>query len=258
MKRLTTAFFMAWGMFCAIPCPYQRWDERLRPLMLVCFPLLGMLLGGIWCSAAWLIARWGGLGLFGPALLAALPCLLTGFLHLDGFMDCCDAILSRRPLEERQRILKDSHVGAFAVICVDLLLLLSVALFATAEWSKVWRPLLFLPAAARGPAALAVLSLSPMGGSSYAGGFQAQVGRIHRLTADALTVIFPVLSAALFGIPGLCAAAAACGSALALRCGVRQLGGMSGDISGFAVTVGEFCGVAALTFLGKQVWAWTW
>ena len=173
-------------------------------------------------------------------------------------MDCCDAILSRRPLEERQRILKDSHVGAFAVICVDLLLLLSVALFATAEWSKVWRPLLFLPAAARGPAALAVLSLSPMGGSSYAGGFQAQVGRIHRLTAAALTVIFPVLSAALFGIPGLCAAAAACGSALALQCGVRQLGGMSGDISGFAVTVGEFCGVAALTFLGKQVWAWTW
>ena len=212
MKRLTTAFFMAWGMFCAIPCPYQRWDERLRPLMLVCFPLLGVLLGGIWSSAAWLIARWGGLGLFGPALLAALPCLLTGFLHLDGFMDCCDAILSRRPLEERQQILKDSHVGAFAVICVDLLLLLSVALFATAEWSKVWRPLLFLPAAARGPAALAVLSLSPMGGSSYSGGFQAQVGRIHRLTAAALTVIFPVLSAALFGIPGLCAAAAACGS----------------------------------------------
>ena len=105
MKRLTTAFFMAWGMFCAIPCPYQRWDERLRPLMLVCFPLLGVLLGGIWSSAAWLIARWGGLGLFGPALLAALPCLLTGFLHLDGFMDCCDAILSRRPLEERQQIL---------------------------------------------------------------------------------------------------------------------------------------------------------
>ena len=173
-------------------------------------------------------------------------------------MDCCDAILSRRPLEERQQILKDSHVGAFAVICVDLLLLLSVALFATAEWSKVWRPLLFLPAPARGPAALAVLSLSPMGGSSYSGGFQAQVGRIHRLTAAALTVIFPVLSAALFGIPGLCAAAAACGSALALRYGVRQLGGMSGDISGFAVTVGEFCGVAALTFLGKQVWAWTW
>ena len=204
MKRLTTAFFMAWGMFCAIPCPYQRWDERLRPLMLVCFPLLGVLLGGLWSSAAWLIARWGGLGLFGPALLAALPCLLTGFLHLDGFMDCCDAILSRRPLEERQQILKDSHVGAFAVICVDLLL------------------------------------------------------RVHRLTAAALTVIFPVRSTALFGIPGLCAAAAACGSALALRYGVRQLGGMSGDISGFAVTIGEFCGVAALTFLGKQVWAWTW
>ena len=162
------------------------------------------------------------------------------------------------PVPALGRAAPTADAGLLSAICVDLLLLLSVALFATAEWSKVWRPLLFLPAAARGPAALAVLSLSPMGGSSYSGGFQAQVGRIHRLTAAALTVIFPVLSAALFGIPGLCAAAAACGSALALRCGVRQLGGMSGDISGFAVTVGEFCGVAALTFLGKQVWAWTW
>ena len=33
-------------------------------------------------------------------------------------MDCNDAIMSRRPLEERQRILKDSTVGAFAVVTV--------------------------------------------------------------------------------------------------------------------------------------------
>ena len=258
MKRWFTGFMMSWGMFLAIPCPCRIWDEKARPHMVACLPLTGGVVGLVWAAMAWLLQRLGCPAPLRAVLLAAAPWLVTGFLHLDGYMDVCDALLSRRDLAMRQKILKDSHCGAFAVICVDLLLLLSVALFATAEWSKVWRPLLFLPAAARGPAALAVLSLSPMGGSSCAGGFQAQVGRIHRLTAAALTVIFPVLSAALFGIPGLCAAAAACGSALALRCGVRQLGGMSGDISGFAVTVGEFCGVAALTFLGKQVWAWTW
>ena len=38
-------------------------------------------------------------------------------------MDVCDAVMSRRDMETRQRILKDSHCGAFAVICMVLLAL---------------------------------------------------------------------------------------------------------------------------------------
>lgn len=60
-------------------------------------------------------------------ILCAFPWLVTGFLHLDGFMDVCDAVLSRCDLETRQRILKDSHCGSFAVICMILL--------AAAQWS---------------------------------------------------------------------------------------------------------------------------
>ena len=44
-------------------------------------------------------------------------------MHMDGFMDVNDAIMSRRPLEDRLRILKDSTVGAFAVITVMFLVL---------------------------------------------------------------------------------------------------------------------------------------
>ena len=169
MKRLTTAFFMAWGMFCAIPCPYQRWDERLRPLMLVCFPLLGVLLGGIWSSAAWLIARWGGLGLFGPALLAALPCLLTGFLHLDGFMDCCDAIMSRRPLEQRQLILKDSSTGAFAVVGMIFFVLGYFCFLSTAVTTGVdFANMVMVVVMSRSISGLHVLICKPMGQSQYA------------------------------------------------------------------------------------------
>ena len=40
MKSFLTALSMAWGMFSAIPCPLRRWEDRLRPLMLVCFPLV--------------------------------------------------------------------------------------------------------------------------------------------------------------------------------------------------------------------------
>ena len=44
MREWITAFFMAWGMFLAIPCPCKRWDERARQKMLVCLPLITELL----------------------------------------------------------------------------------------------------------------------------------------------------------------------------------------------------------------------
>lgn len=50
--------------------------------------------------------------------------IITGMLHLDGFMDVCDAILSRRSKEEKLRILKDSATGAFAVIPLVILFFL--------------------------------------------------------------------------------------------------------------------------------------
>ena len=100
-------------------------------------------------------------------MCAAVPWLVTGFMHLDGYMDVCDAVLSRRDLPTRRRILKDSHCGAFAVICLVLLALGQWSLFLSAE-SIVWQALLLIPAAARACAGLAVLGLRPMDTSQYA------------------------------------------------------------------------------------------
>ncbi len=248
MKK-TIPFFMAWGMFCAIPCPYPQWDSGRRPAMLACFPLIGLLIGAIWALAAWAVGLLRGLGLFGPVLLAFLPYLLTGFIHLDGFMDCCDAILSRRDLPERQRILKDSHVGSFAVICVGMLLIASFALMVTADFTGSRALLLlFLPLASRCPSALAVMSLEPMGTSGYSGDFRQGVTPAHRAAVCVMLVAALALPPILWGAVGLNTAAAAVGAGLCILHGRKQLGGMSGDISGLAVTVGEFCGLLVLAF----------
>ena len=112
---------MAWGMFLAIPCPFRRWDEAARGRMLGFLPLIGLIVGAIWAAAAHLCTALNLPSAVRALILCALPWLVTGFLHLDGFMDVCDAVLSRRDLETRQRILKDSHCGSFAVICMILL-----------------------------------------------------------------------------------------------------------------------------------------
>lgn len=45
-----------------------------------------------------------------------IPLFLTGGFHADGFMDTMDALHSYQIKERKLEILKDSHIGAFAVI----------------------------------------------------------------------------------------------------------------------------------------------
>lgn len=231
-------FFMAWGMFLTIPCPKKIWRESARRKMLACLPLTGLIVGGIWALCAWL-------GSFLPQPLAALLCaaapwLITGFMHLDGYMDVCDAVLSRRDLETRQRILKDSHCGAFAVICLALLVLCQWAVFLSAEALPL-RPLALIPAASRACAALAVLTLRPMSTSQYSA-----------MTRGGAPVVFAaIVLAAVCGLSVLLwdsfapLAAAVC-YWLAAWYAFRQLDGMSGDVSGFALTIAELGGAAVL------------
>lgn len=242
MKDWIYGFFMAWGMFLALPCPLKIWNERARSKMVCCLPLVGLVVGGVWVLAAYagrfLPPPVGGL------LIAAAPWLATGFLHLDGFMDVCDAVLSRRDLPRRQEILKDSHCGAFAVI--------GMVLLALGQWSMAMAkeeipllPLLLIPVASRACAALAVLTLAPMGTSQYA----AMTGKRAPYVVFAAVVMAAaaVVPLALWG--SLAPLAAALGYWLAVWYADRQLGGMSGDVSGFSLTLGELCGLAVLTLV---------
>jgi len=236
------AFWMCWGMFCAIPCPVKIWDEKARPRMLSCFPLLGLVVGGLWSLCALLPA-----GAVRAFLLTAAPFLLTGCIHLDGFMDCCDAIFSRRDLEKRQQILKDSHVGSFAVIGMVLLALCAFALWRESAVLPLV-PLAMLPVAVRSAAAVAVTCMKPMGHSQYAGVFD-QKERWNTLCLPVVCLIMSCAVSLVWGWQGIAPAAGAVGYGLAVRYASRQLGGISGDVSGFALTLGELCGAAALALL---------
>jgi adenosylcobinamide-GDP ribazoletransferase len=99
------------------------------------FPLVGIMLGGI-------LAGLGALAelLWPPALTAALVLLawviLTGALHVDGFLDSCDGLFGGHTADQRLRIMQDEHVGAFAVVGGTLLLLIKwLALSAAVPFS---------------------------------------------------------------------------------------------------------------------------
>ena len=244
MKRLWNAFCMCYSMFTALPCPYRPWDEEARDMMLVTLPIVGALLGLLWAALSTLASLWLSFPLF-AAITAALPWLLTGFIHLDGYMDTCDAILSWRPLEQRLRILKDVHTGAFAVVGLGLLMMFSYAsavCFATPQLGA----LLFIPVVSRCGSALCVLSLKPIGHSEYA---KTEGKAAQRMAVVAMWIVAMAACWIWLGKPVIALAVETLAYALAMLWGYRTLKGVSGDVAGFALTVSE---CAALMVLANQ------
>jgi adenosylcobinamide-GDP ribazoletransferase len=179
-------------------------------------------------------------------ILAVYPYLVAGFIHLDGYMDVTDAVKSCRSLERRREILKDSHVGAFAVIGVVLLMLAQFACFASVPAGADYRILLFVPAVSRCGSSLAVTVLKPMNTSQYAA--QKKPGS-HVVVLVVMTAVFVAAGFLFCGKYGFVLPGCLAGYGLALRKAYKSLEGMNGDISGYALTLGELCAAAVLAIV---------
>ena len=245
MKIYLHAFAMCQSMFCAIPAP-QIWDEKAKDKMLLFLPIVGLEIGLIWAGIAWLCRF---LQLPTPVtglILCAYPYLVTGFIHLDGYMDVTDAVKSWRDLERRRDILKDSHVGSFAVIGIVLLVLAQFAVFAAAPTDANFLILIFVPAVSRCCSSLAVTGLKSMSTSQYA---DQKKPKSHMVVLTIMLAVFLAAGFLLCGKYGFALVGGLAGYGLALRRGYKSLEGMNGDISGYALTVGELCAVAVYALI---------
>ena len=103
---------VAFAMFSALPMPQFDWNEKNMRYALCAFPLVGVVCGVLWCVCGVLplpaAARAAGFCL--------VPVWVTGGIHLDGYVDTCDALSSYGDTAKKLEILKDPHCGAFAVI----------------------------------------------------------------------------------------------------------------------------------------------
>jgi len=87
------------------------------------YPLVGLLLGGILYAANYFLA------LILPnqvcaALTLTLWVMMSGALHLDGFLDTCDGLFGGHSPESRLEIMRDERVGAYAMAGGILLILI--------------------------------------------------------------------------------------------------------------------------------------
>lgn len=247
MKEYITAFAMTQSMFCALPFPCRAWKEEARNKMLLFLPVVGLEIGVLWVLLDRVLRYFQIPYLVYGLAMCALPYLATGLIHLDGFLDVTDAICSWRNLEQRRTILKDSHVGSFAVVWCVFLLLAGFAVFSSAsETRHVWC-LLLIPVVSRCCSALAVINLKPMNTSQYA--ITQKYPKWHSVLLSLLCLGGVILSFVFWGKVGLVFVGEVLAYAYTLWRSYRSLDGMNGDISGFCLTIAELCAVAAWVLL---------
>ena len=98
--RVIKSFFIAFSMYSKIPVPQFAWKEEDMKYIFCFFPWIGALIGG--CIYLWnyLCGVYHVGAICRTAMNTAIPLLITGGIHVDGFMDtikivCCGFFLSR-------------------------------------------------------------------------------------------------------------------------------------------------------------------
>ena len=106
--------------------PRVDWNEKNMRYMMCFFPFVGLVIAALETLVLFLRSNFGIFfrNDFVYALIFTLvPIFVTGGIHFDGFMDTSDALGSHAPKERKLEILKDSHVGSFAVLSCAVYLL---------------------------------------------------------------------------------------------------------------------------------------
>lgn len=249
---LLRSVIMAFSLFSRIPMPKVDWSERNMRYLMAAFPLVGLCVGG--CSWAWwqLCERLG----FGELLLAVglalIPLLVTGGIHLDGFADVLDALSSHAEPARKREIMKDPHVGAFAIMGICGYLLAYVALASELDEGHLVS-LVLIPVISRCLSGYATVTFkrSSSTGMLATEGSTAD-GRTVRAILCATFIIATALMVMRDGIVGLvCALSALIVLVTTKRLADREFGGMSGDLAGYFLQVAELAMLFCLVFVGR-------
>ena len=252
--RLIRSFLIAFSTYSRIPVPQVEWTEENRRYAMCFFPLIGAVLGLIlWGWLALCDALRIGAFLRG-AIAALLPLLVTGGIHMDGYMDVTDALASWQPKEKKLEILKDSRVGAFAVMGCAAYMLLSAALLSEAK-----------PALGAQIGACFVLSramsawaLTVLRSARPEGMLDKFASAARRRMVAVSGGVYALLCLGVWCVGGfwlalLCAALTAIVTLYYRHMAYKQFGGVTGDLAGWYSQTLELCLIAAVTMGGKLI-----
>lgn len=256
MKNIWSSFIVAFAMYSKIPMPKTEWTKDHMKYSMCFFPFVGMAVGlieyGWFLLASYL--RFGAV--FRAAGMTLIPVLVTGGIHMDGYLDTMDALSSWREKNQRLVILKDPHAGAFAIITgvVWFLISFAAATEITGKMMPIYCAIFVVSRCFSGLSVICFHNANPKG-SAAAFSDQAQKKATGCVLIIYLAILLVVMCS-LNPVQGI----TCFGTGLAVFFYYRwksykYFGGITGDLAGYFLSLAELlmqlAVIFAATIMGK-------
>ncbi len=238
--RFARDISVAIGFLTRLPVPAAGHAPQALARAAWCFPLTGVLVGGMGASVLYGFAFMGWSPALGVILAMALMTLFTGALHEDGLADVADGFGGGATKDRKLDIMRDSRIGSYGVLA----LIFGVALRGVALFE--------LHVINLGPATIlsaAVFSRTVMPWMMYAvprareDGLSTMAGRPGGLAVLLSFLLGAGLAIAIFGgaLPLVVSAMMASVAVMVVMALLAraQIGGQTGDVLGATQQVAE-------------------
>lgn len=258
--KVLKAIAIAFAQYSRIPVPRFEWKEEDMRYSIAAFPLVGAVIGLVFFGVFRCAEHFALPGTATALLLTAVPLIVTGGFHVDGFMDVADALSSFKSREEKLKILKDPHIGAFAVIRLAVCGLIYIASLVIVLASDGASGLISGIAAgfvlSRCLSAQSVLNFrsAKKEGMLYYEATAAAGGRKVNIAIVSIIAVIAVWGMAFFAWPAgsLLVTAALLSFIWYKHISYKEFGGITGDTAGYFVVICETA-IAAVAALATVV-----
>ena len=238
---LIKSLWVALSAFSVIPVPQYAWDDNATKYSICFLPIVGVVCG-IGAAAWYTICSIFSMGaLLFSAGATVIPLLITGGIHMDGYMDTVDALASHQSRQRKLEIMKDSHCGAFAVIYCGIYLISTLGILHELYTAKAI-PVIFLGFVLS--RALSGLCAVNMPNAKKTGMLVSITANTQKRNSNIVLIFFTLVSCAgmIFANP----AAGTGGVLFSLlwvwryhSIAIKNFGGVTGDTSGYFLQVCE-------------------
>ena len=237
---LAGSLVIAFSMYSRIPMPQVEWTKERMKYAMCFFPLVGAVIGALVYASFTLLTTLGFDWMAG-IFPAAVPILVTGGIHMDGFLDVADARASHADKEKKLQIMKDPHTGAFAIIGCCVYFLLYVAAFGEIgpEYMAAAGGIFVVTRALSG---LAVVTFPMAKRNGLAASFSGQANK--RAVQAVMAIFLAAAEGFIFLTGGLYAGVVSLLTAAGVyfyyyRMAEKEFGGITGDLAGYFLQLCE-------------------
>ncbi len=239
--KLIYGLIIAFGFLTRLPIAKKvDWNKENISIAIPLFSVVGLVMGTLLYIIIFLLKKTPLIGELNALIILFTWLILTGGLHMDGLSDLVDALSSNSDRNRILEIMSDSHIGAFGVISIVMQLLSKyILLLGLINYNCNFLMSLIIP---RLMASYAIINYDTAKKNGFAAFFKSSVSRVHNIYT-AIVGVFSFIIALIITKNMVINLAASLITIIFLLLFYhsidKKLGGLTGDVYGASVEIGE-------------------